>query len=157
MSSVTKDGKVLAWDTYAWRNRTPDRASPPIAGNRERDGTDIRRVSGADQMHGSSALAIHPAAVDGEERPGTIVLEPADWPGHDAGHGEHDSARCAEREDDATVLEQMVHPWPAPLRRALDRNNAQTRRAVTDTELDEKAKAIARAQHRHGRRALARQ
>src|SRR6267378_3269143 len=34
-----------------------------IAGNRERHGTEVWRVGGANQMHRGSALGIHPAAV----------------------------------------------------------------------------------------------
>src|SRR6267154_4006210 len=48
-----------------------------IAGNCERYGAEIRRVSGANQMHRWSALGINPAAVDREERPSSVVLESA--------------------------------------------------------------------------------
>src|SRR5882762_10348464 len=48
-----------------------------IAGNRERDGTEIRRVGGANQLHCRGALGVDPAAVDGVERPRTVVFESA--------------------------------------------------------------------------------
>src|SRR5882762_2154965 len=48
-----------------------------IAGNRKRDGVEIRRVARADQMHRGGAFAIDPAAVDGKERPSAVVLESA--------------------------------------------------------------------------------
>src|SRR5713101_2188491 len=59
-----------------------------IAGNRERDGTEVRRVRGANQVHRRSALAVHPAAVDGEERPGAVVLESTAGADARLGHGD---------------------------------------------------------------------
>src|ERR1700687_501468 len=51
-----------------------------IAGNRERDGAEIERVCGADQVHRGRALAVDPTAVDGKERPGAVVFEAAAGP-----------------------------------------------------------------------------
>src|SRR6202040_3647147 len=48
-----------------------------VAGNRERDRAEIRRIRGADQMHGGRPLGVDPAAIDREECPSTVVLEPA--------------------------------------------------------------------------------
>src|SRR5713226_1859186 len=48
-----------------------------IAGYRERDGAEIRRVGGANQMHRGGALAIDPTAVDRKERPSAVALEAA--------------------------------------------------------------------------------
>jgi len=48
-----------------------------IAGNRERDGAEIRSVGSANQVYRGGAFAIDPAAVDREERPGAVVLKPA--------------------------------------------------------------------------------
>src|SRR5258707_3672662 len=59
------EGKCSRWNIAA------------IAGNRQRNGAEIRRIARADQMHRGGAFAADPAPVDGEERPGAVMLESA--------------------------------------------------------------------------------
>src|SRR5208282_5910751 len=49
----------------------------PVAGNRECDVTQIRSESGADQVHGRSALAIDQAPIHRIERPGAVQRQAA--------------------------------------------------------------------------------
>src|SRR5258708_4356154 len=51
-----------------------------VAGNRERDGAEVRCEDRADQVDCRGALAIHPLAVNRVERPGAIEFEPAARP-----------------------------------------------------------------------------
>ena len=59
-----------------------------IAGDGERDGPDIGRIVGADEVDEGSAFAVDPFAVDGVEGPGAVVDEPAR--GGDARFGNFD-------------------------------------------------------------------
>src|SRR5437879_5887324 len=65
---VTREGKCGGWNLAL------------VAGNRKRDGAEVWRESRADQVDCRGALAIHPLAVNGAERPGAVVLESAAWP-----------------------------------------------------------------------------
>ncbi len=65
---VTREGKCGGWD-FA-----------PVTRNRKRGGAEIRRESCADQVDCRGALAIHPLAVNGVERPGAVEFEPAARP-----------------------------------------------------------------------------
>src|SRR6266849_4122505 len=84
-----------------------------IAGNRERDGTEVRRVRGANQVHRRSALAVHPAAVDGEERPGAVVLESTAGADARLGHGDRverlDGMQANPREPRRNGLDVSLH------------------------------------------------
>ena len=59
-----------------------------VAGNRERDAVEVRRIAGADEMDGGGTLPVDPFAVDGIERPGAIKLEATG--GGNAGFGDGD-------------------------------------------------------------------
>ena len=50
---------------------------PAVAWNRERDGANAWRERRANQVDGRSTLAVHPLAIGGIERPGTVKFEPA--------------------------------------------------------------------------------
>src|SRR5216683_3001736 len=48
-----------------------------VPGDRERHGSEIRSVRGANQVDGGSAFAVHPLPVRGVERPDAVELEAA--------------------------------------------------------------------------------
>ena len=59
-----------------------------VAGDGERDGTDVGGIAGADEMDDGGAFAVDPFAVDGVEGPGAVVNEAAGR--RDAGFGNFD-------------------------------------------------------------------